>query len=401
MDTVVQRIERFNAGLLPDMVQLKYKAMAESPFRFFRGTCHLFYEDLSAVKTFPKSPLAWICGDLHLENYGSFKGTNRQVYFDLNDFDEAMLAPLNWELARVLCSIYVAFDTLKLKKKKAEEMAQLFLKVYIERLKTGKAYYLDPRTADGVVRAFLDQAALRKEKDMVKKNAIGKAYQLGIKINNQTHFKLEKKVKEQVMNQVRKWLKKTDLLKSTFLVKDAVFRVAGTGSIGLKRYMLLLQNKKNPDKLLFLDLKQAVQSSLAPFNTVIQPKWTSEAERISTAKYHMQNVSPALLSTTIFDGDVYVLQELQPVADRINLASLSSQMKDIKNVIKDMAVLTASAQLRSSGIQGSSINDELTAFARQDVGGEAVLDYARNYAAKVKKDYKSYLSGEKSLAVKK
>lgn len=401
METVVQRIERFNASLLADMVPLKYKAMAESPFRFFRGSCHLFYEDLSALKTFPKSPLSWICGDLHLENFGSFKGTNRQVYFDLNDFDEAMLAPLNWELARVLCSIYVAFDTLKLKKKKAEEMAQLFLQVYIERLKTGKAYYLDPRTANGVVRTFLDQAALRKEKDMVKKNATGKEYQIGIKINNQTHFKLEKKVKKLVMNEVRKWLEKTDLLKNTYLVKDAVFRVAGTGSIGLKRYMLLLQNKKNPDKLLFLDLKQAVKSSLAPYNTVVQPKWTSEAERIIKAKYHMQNVSPALLSTTVIDEDVYVLQELQPVADRINLAGLSSQMKDIKNVIKDMAVLTASAQLRSSGIQGAAINDELTAFASQNVGGAAVLDYARSYAVKVKKDYKSFLSGEKKLTVKK
>lgn len=401
MDTVAQRIERFNSGLLPDMVPLKYKAMAESPFRFFRGTCHLFYEDLSKVKSFPKSPLTWICGDLHLENFGSFKGTNRQVYFDLNDFDEAMLAPLNWELARILCSIYVAFDTLKLKKKRAEEMAKLFLEVYMDRLKSGKAYYIDPRTADGVVRTFLDQAALRKEKELIKKNAVGKDKGLLIKINNQTHFKLEKKLKQALMQHVRQWLAKSDLLRDKYVVKDAVFRVAGTGSIGLKRYMLLLQNKKNADKLLFLDLKEAVASSLAPFNTVIQPKWTSEAARISTAKYHMQNVSPALLSTTTFNGAVFVLQELQPVADRINLAGLCNQMKEIRNVIKDMAVLTASAQLRSSGIQGSSINDELTAFASQNKVGEALLDYARNYAAEVKKDYKAYLSALKELTVQK
>ncbi|WP_419700597.1 DUF2252 family protein [Mucilaginibacter sp. NFX135] len=45
MDTIIERIKKFNAPLLPDKVQLKYKAMTESPFRFFRGTCHLFYED--------------------------------------------------------------------------------------------------------------------------------------------------------------------------------------------------------------------------------------------------------------------------------------------------------------------------------------------------------------------
>lgn len=397
MDTVIERIRKFNAGLLPDMVQLKYKAMAESPFRFFRGTCHLFYEDLASVKNFPTSPLTWICGDLHLENFGSFKGTNRQVYFDLNDFDESMLAPLNWELVRVLTSIYVAFDTLKLKKKWIEEMAVLFLEVYTERLKAGKAYYIDPRTADGVVRTFLDNAALRKAKEIIRKNADGKDKQLLIKINNQTHFKLEKKLKGDLLSHMTQWLAKTDFLANKYVVKDAVFRVAGTGSIGLKRYMLLLQSTKNRNKLLLIDLKQATKSSLAPFNKVSQPKWTSEAERIASTKYHMQNISPALLSTTLFKGDIFVLQELQPAADRINLAGLATQIKEIEAVIKDMAVLTASAQLRSTGIQGSAINDELTAFAAKNIGKDALLAYARNYAAQVKKDYKAYLSGEKEL----
>lgn len=393
METIIERIRKFNANLLPDMVQLKYKAMAESPFRFFRGTCHLFYEDLSKAKSFSSAPLTWICGDLHMENFGSFKGTNRQVYFDLNDFDESMLAPLNWELTRVLTSIYVAFDTLKLKKKWQEELAVLFLDVYTERLKAGKAYYIDPRTADGVVRTFLDNAALRKAKEMVRKNANGKDKQLLIKINDQTHFKLEKKLKAELIQHMTQWVAKSELLANNFVIKDAVFRVAGTGSIGLKRYMLLLQGKKNSSKLLFLDLKQAAKSSLAPFNKVIQPKWASEGERIITTKYHMQNISPALLSTTVFNGDTFVLQELQPSADRINLAGLSTEIKEIKAVIKDMAVLTASAQLRSTGIQGSAINDELTAFAAQHMNGKALLDYARNYALQVKKDYKTYKSG--------
>lgn len=158
MDTIIDRIAKFNAPLLPDMVQLKYKAMKENPFRFFRGTCHLFYEDLSQAKEFPSSPLTWICGDLHLENFGSFKGNNRMVYFDLNDFDESMLAPLNWELARVLTSIYVAFDALKLKNTVADEMVALFLNTYTEILSRGKALYIDPRTAKGVVRFFLNNA---------------------------------------------------------------------------------------------------------------------------------------------------------------------------------------------------------------------------------------------------
>ena len=278
MNTIVDRIEKFNAALIPDMVQLKYKAMAESPFRFFRGTCHLFYEDLVRAKGFPASPLAWICGDLHLENFGSFKGNNRQVYFDLNDFDESMLSPLNWELARVLTSIYVAFDTLKLKKALADEMVSAFLTKYTETLKTGKAHYIDPRTADGTVKSFLNGIELRKEKELINKITGTGAKKLDIKIDNLTHFKIDKKLKGELIAHITDWLDKTPVWPNNYKVKDAAFRVAGTGSIGLKRYMFLLQGTKKKDKFLLVELKQGTSSSLAPYNKVPQPEWTSDAE---------------------------------------------------------------------------------------------------------------------------
>ena len=94
---LIERIKAFNEGRLEDMLQVKYAKMAENSFFFFRGTFHLFYEDLSKEKDFTTSPNAWICGDLHLENFGSFKSDNRLVYFDLNDFDEAVLAPAAFE----------------------------------------------------------------------------------------------------------------------------------------------------------------------------------------------------------------------------------------------------------------------------------------------------------------
>ena len=91
MPSVVSRILKFNKDRDPGYVRLKYSKMKENPFTFFRGTCHLFYEDLSRNDHFPSSPTGWITGDLHLENFGSYKGDNGLVYFDLNDFDEAVL----------------------------------------------------------------------------------------------------------------------------------------------------------------------------------------------------------------------------------------------------------------------------------------------------------------------
>ena len=104
-NSVSQRILAFNAALQQDRVQLKYQLLATDPFRFFRGTCHLFYEDLSKVDL-PESPNVWMCGDLHIENFGSFKGDNRLVYFDLNDCDEGILGPASWELVRIITSIF-------------------------------------------------------------------------------------------------------------------------------------------------------------------------------------------------------------------------------------------------------------------------------------------------------
>ncbi len=110
--------KEYNLALVPDMLQIKYKLMTENMFRFYRGTCHIFYEDLAKANNMPPSPLAWICGDLHLENFGSYKATNRLVHFDLNDFDEAILAPAAWEVVRMVTSILIAFDSLKIEKKK-------------------------------------------------------------------------------------------------------------------------------------------------------------------------------------------------------------------------------------------------------------------------------------------
>ena len=92
MSDFANRLIQFIKAILPEMMQLKYEAIRENDIHFFRGTCHLFYKDLSKAKPLPHSTPAWICGDLHLENFGSFRGKNDLVYFDLNDFDEVLLA---------------------------------------------------------------------------------------------------------------------------------------------------------------------------------------------------------------------------------------------------------------------------------------------------------------------
>ena len=122
-----------------------------------------------------------------------------------------------------------------------------------------------------------------------------------------------------------------------------------------------------------------------------QPAWDNESERIIDIQQRMQYITPSLISTTAFRGDTYVIQELQPVKDSINFKLIRDQYRDIYQVIDDMAMLTASAQLRSGGMQGSAIIDELSAFGNDNTWQEPLLAYAQKYSAKVKRYYKQFL----------
>jgi uncharacterized protein (DUF2252 family) len=147
--------------------------------------------------------------------------------------------------------------------------------------------------------------------------------------------------------------------------------------------------KKGWRKYALVDMKLAKPSSLAKYVKVRQPKWNSEAERVVQIQERMQNVAPALLSETKFRNEYYVIRELQPSSDKIDFTAIQS-FSEIKRVIKDMAMLTASSQLRSSGRQGSAIADELIQMGSDTHWQERVLAYALKYSGKVKKDFQQY-----------
>jgi len=389
MPDLFNRIKAFNAGLIPDKVQFKYEAMAENAFRFFRGTCHLFYEDLAAAEPLPLSPLAWICGDLHIENFGSYKGDNKLVYFDLNDFDEGLLAPASYETVRMVASIFVAFEHLKIEPEKAQKMAELYVKTYSATLAKGKAISIEPRTANGIVCDFLTSATKSSYKNLLKKRTVSKKKQIMLSLEDERHFKLDSALRHELKAHINEWVKTSSDGPYNYEAISAVFRLAGTGSIGVKRYLFLLKSTNTKNRYLLLDMKQARPSSVAPFVPVQQLAWDNDAARVIGIQQRMQNVPAALLSTTVFRDESFIIQELQPVKDTIKFKMLKNY-RDMYQVIGDMAALTASAQLRCGGMQGSGTIDELMAFGNDQGWQEAVIAYARNYAGQTKKDYQQF-----------
>ena len=393
--TVAQRIKDFNARFLSDKVQLKYKLLATDPFRFFRGTCHLFYEDLATV-TLPPSPNVWMCGDLHLENFGTFKGDNRLVYFDINDFDESILGPASWELARFITCIFVGSPIISIEEKEALQWARLFLKSYSAILATGKARYIEIETANGIVRSFLEKASLRTQDELLQKRIRLEKKKVILNTENKKHLVIDPEVRRELIDHLQHWALHLEGRLGSCEVMDVCFRVAGTGSLGVKRYLFLVQTTKNKKRYRLLDMKQALPSSLSPYMTVNQPAWPTEAERVKAVKYRMQNVSPALLSTTVFKEDSFLLQELQPMEDKIDFNVIKDRYKDITEVINDMALLTASAQMRSSGRQGAASIDHLIEFGQNDQWKEAIIEYGRAYAGKVREDFRQFESEYRS-----
>lgn len=397
---VVARIQAFNKGRDPELLKLKYKAMAHDAFGFLRGTCHLFYQDLPIDGIFRSTPLAWLCGDLHLQNFGTYKGDDRLVYFDLNDFDEAILAPCTWDLARFLTSIFVAAHTLNISDEEAYQLCDCVLKTYTTELSTGKDRTIHAETATGLVKELLDRLKLRRRKDFLNERTTLKAKQRKLKMINGKTFAVTEKERQAVTDCIHDWASGQPN-PQFYQVLDVAHRIAGTGSLGLDRYVILVEGNGSPDDNYLLDLKAARSSSLAPYALQSQPHWKSEADRITSIQFRFQESPPALLHPVMVNGKSYVLRELQPTADRVNLSETEGKVKRLKKVLNTMVRVTAWGQMRSSGRQGSAIADEFIDFAANaEQWHKPLIGYAQSYAAKVEEDYQVFRSVASDLSAK-
>jgi uncharacterized protein (DUF2252 family) len=387
MKTVLERIENFNQGRNPQLLQLKYQKMRNDTFAFFRGTCHLFYEDWPQETILNSAPAVWVCGDLHLENFGSYKGDNRLVYFDINDFDEAVLAPCTWDLVRFLTSIFIGTRSLEVSESDALALCQCFLETYRQTLTKGQVQTLERETAKGMVKDLLMSLRQRDRKSFLDERTDLTKNQRRLKIDNKRTMAIAQPIRENITNLIETWGAQQPEPKF-FKVWDVAHRIAGTSSLGLERYVVLVEGKGSPNQNYLLDLKAATASSLHP--QIAQPQWANEATRVFNIEQRVQGMPPALITILSLDGQSYLLRELQPTQDRLSLKQAKGKSKRLETVINTMAKLVAWGQLRSGGRQGSAIADELIAFAQDDRWQEPLLGYVLEYQHKVEEDFQSF-----------
>ena len=128
----VEILVESNKGRLPDLVPIRFGRMSQSPFAFYRGGAAIMAADLAGT---PSSGLrVQACGDAHLMNFGGFATPERQIIFDINDLDETLPAPWEWDLKRLVASIVIAARHLQLSETEAAKAATTAVRAYRERM---------------------------------------------------------------------------------------------------------------------------------------------------------------------------------------------------------------------------------------------------------------------------
>ena len=394
---IVAAIQAGNAGRDPERLAMKYAKMAQSPFIFLRGACHLFYPALPASPLFHQAPLAWSCGDLHFENFGSYKGDNRLVYFDINDFDEAALAPASWDLLRLLTSIRCGADELHVTADEAHAVSQSCLDAYRQALGKGKPLWVERDTAGGLIKDLLDNLQNCKRVDFLDKRTTLKNGRRRLKLDGVKALPATDQQKSSVSDFLQHYAAAQPDPKF-FTVLDVARRIAGTGSLGVERYVVLVEGKGSPDNNYLLDLKEARPSAMAPSLAELaikQPAWADEAGRVVAVQQRMQAIDHAFLQPVKLAGLSSILRGLQPAEDRVAIGEWGKKLDRLKEVVATMGRILAWDQLRAAGRNGSASTDELIAFALRDDWAAEMLAAASDMNSLTKQQWKSFVEATK------
>jgi uncharacterized protein (DUF2252 family) len=391
---VAERIAAYNVGRDPARLERKYRAMRSDPFVFFRGSAHLYWEDWARrARPIPASPLVWACGDLHLENFGSYRGENRLVYFDLNDFDEAGLAPATADLTRLLTSVRLAAGSLHLDDAEAVVLSERLLTTYCHALADGKARWVERSVARGMVRDLLQIARRRTQHSLLATRTVIVGGRRMLRIDGERADTIAPRERAAVTKQIKALgasVSENAEDARFYRVIDVAARIAGTGSLGVRRYVALVRGFGGEDGRVLLDIKQARPSCMVTALNIAQPVWRSEAHRVVEVQQRMQAIAPALLAPVSFGRVPYVIRELQPTQDRLALAHWNGKLSRLQRVVVTMGHTLAWAQLRCASRQGAAGLDALIEFGRDHRWTGPVVRYAHHYAGETVRYWREF-----------
>ncbi|MGN8063460.1 DUF2252 family protein [Ralstonia sp. 22111] len=371
----------YNAGRDPERLTRKLDAIAADPFSFFRGTNNLYAASLADAALLHDAPRTLVCGDLHLENFGSFKGDNGLVYFDMNDFDEALAAPFTVDLVRVLSSLQVASFSWKLADEDAHNLCRRFLDTYAAALVDGKPRWVERATATGIVRNLLRGLRKRNRAAYLADRTERNGNRVTLRIDGRRTLRASKEEARRARRILEAYGQQGN--GQRFIAIDVARRIAGTGSLGLERYSVLARPENDPTTLRLIDIKLSIPSvwddvlgdacSVAP--------WRSQAGRVVDIQRLSQAISPALLRGVVYGAKgekpkSYVVKSLQPTADRVALGSGKNVVANLDDALQTMARVAAWCHLRGCGRHGTELVEKVQDYAAGTAWRKSALKLA-------------------------
>ncbi|WP_280218601.1 DUF2252 domain-containing protein [Nocardia neocaledoniensis] len=402
--TVLEFVEASNAGRIDRLIPLRIGRMAASPFTFFRGAAGLMAADLAAG---PDSGLpAQICGDAHAANFGLYGTQRGEIVMDINDFDETILGPWEWDLERLAASLVLAGresgadaddclraarDAAKSYRRTAAGLAEMPF------LQSWTAMHDESILTEAKAEDLLDdfkKAAKKARKNTSAKVVAKWTEQLDDHETDISKHRfvsdppiltaVDERVAEAVIDGLERYAgtireSRRNLL-ARFAVSDVAFRIVGTGSVGLHSYVALLHG--NDGESLVLQVKQANPSSLAPFLPPAAPR--HEGERIVVGARSVQSETDILLgwSTLHLDRQIPVIvRQFRNLKGSIDPAGLSAD--DLDDYGRLAGALLARAHARS-------LDPRTLAGYLEDDGeefDEAIAAFAVRYADRTEADH--------------
>ena len=283
----VSILERQNATRVPKLVPVRYGRMLVTPFTFLRGSAAVMADDLSGTPVTGLQVAA--CGDMHVSNFGIYASAERNLIFAINDFDEIHPGPWEWDLKRLAASAAVAARFMGGDRSQAEMAARACVRSYRKRMhRYAGMGYLRVWYERIDERAVLDAISpkIRREAESVMNKARQKGHvQVLGKVTaevdgehrfvedvplivRETHGDTGLPIKEAIDRILRGYIgslsRDRRVLLSRYQIVDVARKVVGVGSVGTSCWVLLLRGVDNDDPL-FLQIKQAQQSVLAPY----------------------------------------------------------------------------------------------------------------------------------------
>ncbi|MCF2526422.1 DUF2252 domain-containing protein [Yinghuangia sp. KLBMP8922] len=401
---VIDVVEQANEGRLPHLVPLRIGRMVATPFAFLRGSAGLMAADLANTPV--TGVHAQICGDAHAGNFGLFGSADGRLVMDVNDFDETVPGPWEWDLKRLAASLVVAGrvggaaeDVCRAAARDAAETYRrtLALLAGMPVLQAWQAiadeslvWHAEAHDLTG----HLEQVSAKARKNTSAKVAARSTVELedgrrrfvpDPPVLTTVDDATAEAVAQSLAGYVQTLSPDRRPMFGRFVVEDVAFRVVGTGSVGLRAYVVMLEG--SGDEPLVLQVKESRRSALAPYLGIGDAE--HEGRRVVFGQKVMQAVTDTLLGWTTVGDRHFMVRQFRNMKGSIDASTLPAEQLD------DYGRMTGALLARA---HSHSVDPKLLAgyCGKSTKLDEAVAAFAVAYADQTERDHEELVAAVKA-----